>query len=430
MRPCPKQGFCGKNIYMKLLIKNAILQGKKADILVEGNKITKIAKNIDVKADNKIDCKGVKAIIPGLANMHTHSAMSLLRGYADDMPLKEWLETKIWPAEAKLTEDDIYWGTKLACLEMIKTGTTLFNDMYFFPEASAKAVQEMGIRALIGLVVFDFSPNGQPKAIEKKYQELKRLRSELINFAIAPHAIYTVNKENFRWAARFARKNNLMLHTHISETKNEVDECLKENKLRPAEYLDKLGAIGPKTILAHSVWLDDKEIKLIGKAKATVVNNPVSNLKLAVGEIFPYVKLRKAGANIAIGTDGDASNNNLDMFEEIKFASLMQKHKEKDATAMPSSQAFACASRNGYKALGMNGGEIKQGALADFCLVDLDSVAFMPGFNLESDIVYSANGDCITDVVCNGKILMRQGKIKDEALIKRKVKEIIKNKGL
>jgi len=413
-----------------LLIKNASINGENFDVLVEGGIIKDIRKGIVLRSCDKIDAKGLKAIVPTFANMHTHSAMSLLRGYADDMPLKEWLEEKIWPAEAKLTEDDIYWGTKLACLEMIKTGTTFFNDMYFFPEASARAAEEMGLRALIGLVVFDFSANGRPQAIEEKYKKLGKMKSDLVDFAIAPHSIYTVEEENFRWAVEFAKKNRAFLHTHLSETMNEIQECVAKKKLRPVEYLNKIGAIHDKAILAHSVWLNDDEIEIIGKAGATVVNNPVSNLKLAVGEIFPYTKLKNSGANITIGTDGDSSNNNLDMFEEIKIASLMQKYKDRNASSMPASEALRCAARNAYKFLGLNGGYIKKGAIADFCLVDLTRIAFIPGFSIDSDLVYSANGDCVTDVVCNGKILMRDGVVEGEEDIKYHARLAIKRKKL
>ena len=219
---------------MNLLFKNIILNNKKQDIYIEGNRIKKIGESLDIKADEAIDAKGEKAVLPGFVNCHTHAAMSLFRGAGDDMVLKEWLENRIWPLEAKLNSDDVYWGAKLACLEMIKTGTLAFNDMYFFPEAAMAAAEEMGLRSVIGLVVFDLSESGQPKNIEKKYYELKNKKSELTSLSIAPHAIYTVSREKLVWSKDFAAKENLLLHTHLSETKKEVNDCLEKYKMRPA----------------------------------------------------------------------------------------------------------------------------------------------------------------------------------------------------
>ncbi len=412
---------------MSLLIKNVILDGKKTDIYVERNRIKKIGMGLDLKADEKIDAMGEKAVLPGFVNCHTHAAMSLLRGYGDDLVLKEWLENKIWPLEDKLTPDDIYWGTKLACLEMIKTGTTCFNDMYFFREAAIKAVEETGLRAVVGLVVFDASEAGQPKNIEKEYYQLKSRKSDLITLAIAPHAIYTVSKENLIWSKDFAKKNNLIIHIHLSETQKEVDDCLEKYNMRPAEYLDSIGFLGENVILAHSVWLSEGEIDIIAKTKSTPVHNPCSNLKLVSGEIFPYKALKKRNVGACLGTDGAASNNSLDMIREMKFASLLQKHKEKDPTIMPSQESLLMATRNGSRALKIDSGEIKEGKLADFILIDLNKIYFTPGFNFVSDLVYASSGDCVSDSICNGKILMRDGKVEGEGKIMRKAKEIAEN---
>lgn len=412
---------------MSILIKNAILNNKKQDILIDGNTIKKIADFIDEKADEIIDCHQEKAIIPGMYNMHTHAAMSLLRGYADDMDLMDWLQNKIWPQEAKFTQDDIYWGSKLAMLEMIKTGTLFFNDMYFFPEATVKAAQEMGMRALIGLVIFDGSEQSNPKMAEKRLAEFKKQNLQTIDFSIAPHAIYTVGKESLLWCKDFAQKNNLLIHTHLSETKKEVDDCLAKTNLRPAHYLDSLGLLGENTILAHSVWLDDSEKKLLGAKKCSVVNNPVSNLKLVSNEIFDYQGLKDAGANILLGTDGASSNNNLDLVEEMKFASVMQKHKQQNAKSLPAQEVLDMATINAAKVARLNGGEIKEGKLADFILLDLNDVSLIPGFNLASDLVYSSNGNCVTDVVCNGRIIMRDRVVQGEKEIKEKAKQWAKN---
>ncbi|MCX6760543.1 MAG: amidohydrolase [Candidatus Nealsonbacteria bacterium] len=409
---------------MSILLKNVIIEGKKRDLFIEGKIIKNIGDNLDLKAEEEIDAKGEKAVLPGFVNCHTHAAMSLLRGYGDDLSLKEWLENKIWPLEAKLTPDDIYWGTKLACLEMIKTGTLAFNDMYFFPESAISATEEMGLRALIGLVVFDLSESGQPENIEKTYYRLQSKKSDLINLSVAPHSIYTVSKENLIWSKNFAQKENLILHIHLSETEKEVDDCLKENNLRPAEYLNQINFLGENVILAHSVWLSEGEISIIAENKSSPVYNPCSNLKLVSGEIFPYKAFKDKNVNICLGTDGAASNNSLDMIREAKFASLLQKHKEKDPTFLPADEALSVATKSGYRALRMGSGEIKEGNLADLILVDLNKTYFAPGLNFVSDLIYAASGDCVSDSICNGRILMRDKKVEGEDEIIKKSKKI------
>jgi 5-methylthioadenosine/S-adenosylhomocysteine deaminase len=412
---------------MSLLLKNIILNGQKQDIYIEGNRIKKIGENLDLKADEMVDAKGEKAVLPGFVNCHTHAAMSLFQGAGDDMVLKEWLENRIWPLEAKLTPDDVYWGTKLACLEMIKTGTLAFNDMYFFPEAAMAAAEEMGLRSVIGLVVFDHSESGQPENIEKKYYELKNKKSELTSLSIAPHAIYTVSREKLTWSKDFAAKENLLLHTHLSETKKEVNDCLEKYNMRPAEFLESIGFLGNNTILAHSVWLSDGEMDILARSGAVPVHNPCSNLKFVSGEIFPYSGLKKRGVNICLGTDGAASNNSLDMLNEVKFASLLQKHREKDPTVLPAKDSLFLLGENGAKALRIDSGEIKENKLADFVLIDLNKISFAPGLNLVSDLVYSATGDCVSDAVCNGKVIMRDYKVEGESEITRKASSIARN---
>jgi len=422
---------------MSVLIKNVILDGKKRDIFIEGNKVKKIGKNLNLKAKQKIDGKGEKAALPGLINCHTHAAMSLFRGYADDLPLKEWLIKKIWPSEKKVSEDDVYWGTKLAILEMIKSGTTCFNDMYWYGEAVIEATKEMGLRAVVGPLIIDFDNRGSIENFKRLYRDFELDKSELIKIAVAPHSIYGVSKENLIWAKNFAGKNNLLLHIHLSETEEEVEGCLKLAKMKPVEYLEKIGFLGePRSrtsslrggncILAHSIWLDNKEIEILARRKCSVVYNPCSNIKLASG-IFPYKKLKEAKVNICLGTDGPASNNSLDMFSEMKFASLLQKVKEMDSTVAPAKEIFEIATKNGAKALKIDAGEIKEGKLADLILIDLNQISLTPGHNLVSDIVYSASGNCVSDLICNGKILMRDRKIEGEEKIKKEATKRTKN---
>ena len=411
---------------MTLLIKNIILNGEKQDIFIEGNRIKKIGRNLNLKVREKIDGKNEKAALPSLINCHTHAAMTLFRGYADDLPLKIWLEKKIWPIEARLTEDDVYWGTKLAILEMIKTGTTCFNDMYWYPEAAILAAKEMGQRAKIGLIMADFNSQGKKENVERIYNKFKLKKGEPVELALAPHAIYTLSRENLIWAKNFAKKHNLTLHIHLSEIEKEVNDCLKKYKLRPVEYLDKIGFLNKNCVLAHSIWLSGKEIEILKKRKCSVVYCPCSNMKLASG-IFPYKKIKKAGINICLGTDGAASNNNLDLFEEMKFASFLQKIKERDVVLASASEIFERATQNGAKALKLNTGKIQAGKLSDLVLIDLNQVCLTPGHNLISDLVYSCQGNCITDVICDGKILMREREVAKEAEILKEARKRAKS---
>jgi 5-methylthioadenosine/S-adenosylhomocysteine deaminase len=415
---------------MRILIKNVILGKRKVDILIEGEKISRIGKNLNLRADEKIDAKGEKAVIPGLINCHTHSAMILFRGLAEDLPLKDWLEKEIWPRESKLTEDDVYWGTKLAILEMIKSGTTTFNEMYWFEEAQIQAVKEMGIRANIGLVMLDFLLMGSKEKVEKLYLKFSHLTTQslnhLITFSIAPHAIYTVSKENLIWAKNFAKKHKLLIHMHLSETEREVKDCLEKYKMRPVEFLEKIGFLNKNCVFAHCIWLDDKEIEILEKRGCSLVYNPTSNMKLASG-VFPWAKIKKRKINVCLGTDGPASNNSLNLFSEMKIGALLQKIENKDPTAISAKEIFQMATRNGAKALRINAGEIKVGRLADLVLIDLNKIEMFPDYDLISNLVYSDAKNCVFDVICNGKILMRDGKIEGEEKILKIAKFKLQN---
>jgi 5-methylthioadenosine/S-adenosylhomocysteine deaminase len=409
----------------RILIKNVILNKQKVDILIEGNQISRIGKNLNLKAKEKIDGKGEKAVIPGLINCHTHSAMILFRGLAEDLPLKDWLEKEIWPREQKLTEDDVYWGTKLAILEMIKSGTTTFNEMYWFEEAQIEAVKEMGMRAVIGLVMLDFLSMGSKEKIEKLTKRLTTKRLTTIQFTIAPHAIYTVSKENLIWAKNFAKKHNLLIHMHLSETEREVKDCLKKYKMRPVEFLEKIGFLNKNCVFAHCVWLNDKEIEILEKRGWSLVYNPTSNMKLASG-IFPWAKIKERKINVCLGTDGPASNNSLNLFSEMKMGALLQKIENKDPTIISAREIFDMATKNGARALKINAGEIKVGKLADLVLIDLNKLEMFPNHDLISNLVYSDPKRCVSEVICNGKILMREGKIEgEEKIIKIAKKRLV-----
>ena len=411
---------------MNILIKNGILNNSCTDIYIQGNRISKIEKSIDIEADYKINAKS-KAIIPGLLNCHTHAAMSLLRGFADDMPLHDWLKDKIWPLENKLTENDVYWGTKFACLEMIKTGTTFFNDMYWHWDGTAKAVEEMGLRANIAGVfidLFDSETAKQQKLQNEKLFQNRNNFSDRIRFCLGPHAIYTVSEESLRWAHEFSRSNDLILHIHLSESQKEVDECLQKNGLTPVEYLDKIGFLGPNVVVAHGIYLTDCEIEILRDHEVKMVTNPCANMKLATG-VFQFTRLKNHGITIGLGTDGVASNNNFDMFEEMKMLALLEKSRTGDPSAATAFDVFNCATSNAAKIFNIDCGDIKVGNLADLVLIDLIDPIFIPGYHFHSDMVYAANGSVVDTVICDGKILMENRKVDGEEEIIENVKKVI-----
>lgn len=407
---------------MSILIKGALLRGEITDILIEGKYIREVGPSLAVTADSCLDGTG-KAVIPGFVNTHTHAAMTLFRGFADDMPLMPWLEEKIWPNEAKLTSEDVYWGSRLACLEMIKTGTTTFLDMYHKHQSTALAVEEIGLRATLCAVAFDhFQPEKAEKAkayIRKSFDDSMGY-SKRIRYALGPHAIYTVSGELLQWLDEFANENQLPLHLHLSETATEVENSIRQFGLSPVRYLYKLGILSPRLILAHAIWLDSDEIRMLADHEVKVVHNPLSNMKLASGMEFKYNEMRDAGVVVGLGTDGCASSNNLDMVEAMKFASLLGKSWRKDPEAMPAGEMVRMATANGAQILGLNAGEIKPGTLADLSLINLKSPAFTPNFNLESNLVYAANGSCIDTVICDGKILMQDARVAGEEEILEK----------
>jgi len=410
---------------MSILITGVRLNGQTTDIFIEGNRIREIGDHLDVQAAEVIPGEG-KAAVPSFVNGHTHAAMTLLRGYADDMPLQEWLETKIWPVEAHMTEEDVYWGTKLACLEMIKSGTTFFNDMYWHWRGTARAVEEMGIRAAISAVFIDHFD--QSKAAEQiaLNEELYAARDEFgprVTFTLGPHAIYTVSEEALRWCAEFARAKGVLVHFHLSETEEEVQGCLRDHGLRPVKYLEQIGFLGPHLAASHCVWLDEEEMDILEAHEVRVVHTPISNLKLSVGGVFPYPQLRNNGVIMCLGTDGCSSNNNLDMLETAKFASLLQKFYNNSPVVMPASEALEMITSQGARAFGLESGVLTAGRWADIALVDLDNPQLTPHFHLDSDLIYSANGSCIDTLICDGRVLMRDGRVEGEEEIMAKARE-------
>lgn len=386
------------------------------DIFIEGNRIKKIGKGINGEASQTIDATG-KAVIPGLINGHTHAAMTLFRGFADDMKLMPWLEERIWPNEAKLTREDVYWGSKLACLEMIKSGTTTFLDMYQKFSATADAVEEMGIRGFLSPTCFDWF---DPVQTEKGKQECERHYKQAeaygprVRYTVGPHAIYTVSGPFLQWIDRFAREKNVLIHLHLSETEGEVKNSIEKFGLSPVRYLYKLGVLSPRLVIAHGIYVDDDEIRMLADHDVKVVHNPASNLKLASGIRFKFKEMKDAGIKVGLGTDGCSSSNNLDMIETMKLASLIGKAWRKDPETLTAREMLDAATSVGADILGLDAGRLEEGALADLVLVDLKIPAFTPNFNFVSNLVYAANGSCVDTVICDGKVLMQGRKVPHE----------------
>ena len=389
-----------------LLIKNVLLKDRKTDILVADGRFKSLCAPEGTRADETLDAEGM-AILPPFYNTHTHAAMSLLRGYADDMPLQKWLQDYIWPYENKMTAQDIREGSRLAVREMIRTGTVFFSDMYFEIDQTIAVVQEFGIRAAIGVTFVDSHSKSQQADKLDMLRHWVDPSGGLITLTVAPHAIYTVSPDLLVKCADTARSLGLKLHIHLSETRQEVEDCLRAHGTTPVRYLDSLGFLGPDVIAAHVVHVDEEEAAILASRGVTIAHCPCSNMKLASG-IFPYKLLHEAGCRITLGTDGDSSNNNLDMREEMKFAALLAKVSSGDPEVLPAAEALEMATRSGAEAFGLDAGVIREGALADALLVRLDDPRMQPCHNLVSYWVYAAGSSCIDSVICNGNIVMKR----------------------
>lgn len=373
--------------------------------------------------DQRIDGDGL-ALLPGLVNGHTHAAMTLFRGFADDLPLMEWLEDHIWPAEARLDADDVYWGTRLACAEMIRTGTVRFWDMYWQPGATARAAADAGLRVTIGAPLIDGGDSGGLAKLradaEAGFAEVAAVGSDLLSASLAPHAIYTVSDASLEWIAAEADRLGVPIQIHASETEGEVEGCLHANGVRPIEHLDRLGLLGPRTLLAHSVWIDERERELIAAAGATVVTNPVANMKLAVGAAFDLPAAQRLGLPVGLGTDGAGSNNSLDLLADAKHLALLQKHSAADAAAASAEDVLAIATGAAAPLLGAR--PLEAGAPADFILVRTETPALGLG-SLAAGLVYSASGAVVDTTVVAGRVLMRGGVVDGEAEILERARE-------
>jgi 5-methylthioadenosine/S-adenosylhomocysteine deaminase len=406
-----------------LLITNVVADGTNVDFFIDEKGIiggigTNERKNHRGEADFVIDGDGAVAL-PGLVNTHTHAAMSLLRGYADDMILQDWLSQKIWPLEAHLSGEDVYWGTRLACLEMIRSGTTAFNDMYFFMDESARAVDEAGIRAVLSYGFIDLfnaeKRENECRATEKLAARIRTMSNPRITAAAGPHAIYTVSPEGLKWCAEFAQEQKIGIHIHLSETEKEVTDCIAQNGKRPAAHLDACGILTPSTVVAHCCWLDKPECALLAERGTSASHNPASNMKLATNRAMPYHWLSESGVNVSLGTDGCASNNNLDMFEAAKTAALLQKFFWNNPTLLPAPEALRMATANGAKALGLPTGTLVAGAPADIVLVATRTTCNTPLHNATSNLIYSCSGGAVETTICNGRVLMLNREVPGEA---------------
>ena len=386
-----------------LTVAGAVLESESVGLrCVEGTIAALGPDVVPEPSDETIDAAGAPLVAP-LVNGHTHAAMTLFRGYGGDLPLMRWLREVIWPIEAKLEAEDVYWGTRLACLEMIRTGTARFWDMYWHPGATARAVTDAGLRATIGGPLFD--ADGKTEAMKEKaigyLGELATFSADGIDAAFAPHSIYTVSEDLLSWTADQAAERGLPVHIHLSETEQEVEDCLAAHGVRPAAYLDRLGLLNERTILAHGVWLDEEELALIAARGCTVVTNPVANMKLAVGGVFPYPAAREAGVAVGLGTDGPGSNDSLDLFSDLKLFALAQRHASGDPTVVPAEEAWRIAS---------GGARLQVGEPADFLLLRTASLELSLG-DLYSDLVYAASGSIVDTTVVGGRVLMRGGEV-------------------
>ena len=413
---------------MGLTVENALLDGKRVGVRCEGGTISALGADVTAQpGDGRIDAGG-NHLVPPLVNGHTHAAMTLFRGSGGDLPLMPWLEEKIWPVEAKLSEEDVYWGARLACAEMLRSGTTRFWDMYWQPGATARAVADAGLRATIGAPLFDLhgSPAQLREAAHRGLEELAGCGPE-ITPALAPHAIYTVSEESLRWIGELSAERDLAVQIHLSETEKEVQDCLAEHGERPAFYLDRLGLLSERAVLAHGVWLDPDELALVAERGATVVTNPVANMKLAVGGVFPYPAARSAGIAVGLGSDGAGSNDSLDLLADLKTFALVQKHAAGDPTAIEAAEAWEIAT--GVRAPRLGATPLEPGAAADFLLLRRDSSELGIG-DFASDLVYAASASVLDTAVVAGRVLMRDGELRELEEIVTRARERSRRLGL
>lgn len=429
-----------------ILIKNAIILNPgendclktTSSLLIKDDIIAEIGDNITEKADKVIDGEG-KILMPGLINTHTHLSMTLFRGLADDLSLDTWLNDYIWPVEAHLNGYYCYIGALLGAVELIKSGTTTFSDMYFYMEDVARAVDEAGLRAVLSYGMIDFADEEKRRAeIAANVDLFKNCNNAAegrIKVFFGPHAPYTASKELLDEVRDLASKFNTGIHIHVAETQKEVEDILEQTGKRPFEYLDDIGFLGPNVVAAHAVWLSEEEIDIIMDREVKISHNPCSNMKLASG-ISPVANMLSHDICVSIGTDGASSNNNLDLIEEMKTASLLQKVATLDPKVLTSEETLAMATINGARTLGLENeiGSIEVGKKADLILIDTDEANMTPDSScISSNVVYAAKGSNVDTTICNGKILMENRKLTtldEEKIYKKALAAIVELKTL
>lgn len=386
-------------------------------LLINDNLIEGITDYVEEKTEYKVIDRSSCGIFPGLINTHTHLPMSYFRGLADDLPLKVWLEEHIWPAENKiLSEEFVYDATILAAAEMIRSGTICANDMYFYSKSIGKALKDVGLRGVVGAGVLDFptkfakDPSEYLAKTEELIDEFKN--ESLIKVSVCPHAPYTVSPENYLKCIKFAENHNIQIHTHLAETEWEIKEIKKRYGKTPVKLFNEIGLFDTNAIFAHVIWIDDEDVEILGKKNVNIATCTKSNLKLASGYIKGD-KLHKAGANITIATDGNASNNSLNMFEEMSVFAKVQKGMSLDPTVMPAEDVFNMATKNAAKALNLlRCGELKKGNYADFMVVSFEDINMLPVYNPISHLIYTAEPYNVVDLYVNGKCLMENREYK------------------
>jgi 5-methylthioadenosine/S-adenosylhomocysteine deaminase len=389
-----------------------------ADVLVDRDAGRIEAVGHDFAADHDPDARldaTDSLVLPGLVNAHTHVAMTLLRGYADDKPLETWLREDIWPVEAELTPEDVRAGAELGIVEMIRSGTTTFADMYFHVPEVVAAVETAGVRARVGHAAVTVGKDDEDARADVEEsiavaREFDGAADGRIRTAVMPHSLTTVSEPLLREAADAARDDGIPIHFHANETEDEVDPIVAERSMRPLSYADDAGLLSSADFLAHAVHVDRSEIDRLADTGAAVVHCPASNMKLASG-IAPVQELLDAGVTVALGTDGAASNNDLDLFDELRDAAMVGKLAADDAAAVPAAAAVRAATQGGAEALSLPGGRIEDGAAADLAVVDLDAPHLTPQHDLVSHLAYAARGADVRHTVCDGQVLMRDREV-------------------
>lgn len=421
---------------MSILLKNIsyldVKNGKiieNKDILIEGNKIVKISENLEDLTVDSVIYGNNKLAVPAYSNSHSHLGMTMMRNYADDLDLNTWLNDEIWPFEAKLSDEDIYWASLGSIVENIKSGVSTVCDMYYSMDKVSEAIRKSGIRGVLTRGLMDVAGGGEERLEETRelYKNYHNFANGRVKIVPAPHAIYTCSTDYIKEIIKMAREFDSVINIHVSETLKEVEDSKALYNMTPVEYLNSIGLLDLKVIAAHCTHITDEEIELIKNKDFYPVYNPSSNLKLASG-FTPINKLLKSKVKVAIGTDGSSSNNNQNMVEEIHIASIVNKAVELDAEVVKAIDVLKMATINGAEAMGFDAGSIEEGKLADIQIYDLNSMNFTPNNNLISALCYSASSNDILDLIVDGNLVMKNREILtiDEEYIKYKINKLTK----